>query len=80
MRWKAFGRINLIDREAMELMAKSGCVEMRYGVESGSEEILKRTVKGFDLEQAIEIVSESSQVFPSVDAFFIWGFPFETME
>ncbi len=53
---------------------------MRYGVESGSEEILKRTVKGFDLEQAIEIVSESSQVFPSVDAFFIWGFPFETME
>ena len=58
----------------------AGCVEMRYGVESGSEEILKRTVKGFDLEQAIEIVSESSQVFPSVDAFFIWGFPFETME
>ena len=80
VRWKAFGRINLIDREAMLLMAKSGCVEMRYGVESGSEEILKRTVKGFDLEQAIEIVSESSQVFPSVDAFFIWGFPFETME
>jgi radical SAM superfamily enzyme YgiQ (UPF0313 family) len=80
VRWKAFGRVNLIDREAMELMAKSGCVEIRYGIESGSQEILDRTVKGFDLEKAIEIVSESSRVFPSVDAFFIWGFPFETME
>ena len=80
VRWKAFGRVNLIDREAMELMAESGCVEIRYGIESGSEEILRRTVKGFDLQQAIDIVSQSSQVFPSVDAFFIWGFPFETME
>jgi len=80
VRWKAFGRVNLIDREAMELMTKSGCVEIRYGVESGCEEILERTVKGFDLEKAISVVSESAEIFPSVDAFFIWGFPFETME
>jgi radical SAM superfamily enzyme YgiQ (UPF0313 family) len=80
VRWKAFGRVNLIDREAMELMAESGCVEIRYGIESGSQEILDRTVKGFDLEKAVEIVSESSRIFPSVDAFFIWGFPFESME
>ncbi len=79
-RWKAFGRVNLIDREAMELMAKAGCVEIRYGIESGSEEILQKTEKGFDLEKAVKIVSESSTVFPGVDAFFIWGFPFETME
>ena len=80
VRWKAFGRVNLIDREAMELMAESGCVEIRYGIESGSEEVLKRVEKGFNLEKAIEVVSESSRVFPSVDTFFIWGFPFETME
>ncbi len=80
VRWKAFGRVNLIDREAMELMAASGCVEIRYGIESGCEEILERTVKGFDLQKAIEIVSQSANVFPSVDTFFIWGFPFETME
>jgi anaerobic magnesium-protoporphyrin IX monomethyl ester cyclase len=80
IRWKAFGRVNLIDREAMELMARSGCVEIRYGIESGAQEVLERTVKGFSVEQAIEVVSESIRVFPSVDAFFIWGFPFETME
>ena len=61
-------------------MARSGCVEIRYGIESGSDEILERTDKGFAAEQAIEVVSESLKVFPSVDAFFVWGFPFETME
>lgn len=80
IRWKAFGRVNLIDREAMNLMAKSGCVEIRFGIESGSDEILEKVVKGFKAEQAIQIVSEAAQVFPNVDAFFIWGFPFETME
>ncbi len=80
VRWKAFGRVNLIDREAMELMAESGCVEIRFGIESGSDEILEKVVKGFDLEQAIQVVSEARDIFPGVDAFFIWGFPFETME
>jgi radical SAM superfamily enzyme YgiQ (UPF0313 family) len=80
VRWKAFGRINLIDREAMELMAKSGCVEIRYGIESGSDAILEATAKGFDVKQAVCVVSESLQVFPNVDTFFMWGFPFETME
>ncbi len=45
----------------MELMARAGCVEIRFGVESESDEILKRVAKGFD-------------------TFFIWGFPFESME
>lgn len=80
IKWKAFGRINLVDREAMELMAKSGCVEIRFGVESGSEEILNRVVKGFSPKQAIEVISEAHQIFPGVDAFFVWGFPFEKME
>jgi anaerobic magnesium-protoporphyrin IX monomethyl ester cyclase len=80
IRWKAFGRVNLIDREAMELMAESGCVEIRFGIESGSDAILEKVVKGFEVEKAIRIVSEATQIFPNADAFFIWGFPFETME
>lgn len=80
VRWKAFGRVNLIDREAMELMAESGCVEIRFGIESGSNEVLEKVMKGFNADQAIEVVSEAREIFPGVDAFFIWGFPFETME
>ncbi len=80
VRFKAFGRVDLTDRETMEAMAEAGCIEIRYGIESGSSRILQKTRKGFDREQAIEIVSEAVKIFPRVDCFFIWGFPFETMD
>lgn len=78
--WKAFARINLTDTEVMKAMAKSGCVEIRYGIESGSDRILERTSKGFTIDDAIKVISEATLYFPRVDSFFIWGFPFETME
>ncbi len=80
VRWKAFGRINLTDEETMDAMAETGCVEIRYGIESGSAKVLQRTRKGFTPEASVEIVSKAVKRFPRVDAFFIWGFPFETME
>ena len=42
-KWKAFGRIDLTDIPTMEAMAETGCIEIRYGVESGSAEILLRS-------------------------------------
>ncbi len=78
--WKAFGRVNLTDLETMQAMAETGCVELRYGIESGSNAVLQRTRKGFTVDQAIEVVAAAVQRFPRVDAFFVWGFPFETME
>ena len=78
--WKAFARINLTDTEVLKAMAKTGCVEIRYGIESGSNRILERVKKGFTIEQATEVVSEATLYFPRVDSFFIWGFPFEQMD
>ena len=80
VRWKAFGRVNLTDRESMELMARAGCLELRFGIESGCDEILSRIRKGFSVAEATAVVSEAVEIFPGVDTFFIWGFPFETME
>jgi len=80
VRWKAFGRVNLVDTESMELMAKSGCVEIRFGIESGCDEILTQVAKGFTVAEATRTVSEALGIFPGVDTFFIWGFPFESME
>ena len=36
--------------------------------------------KGFTAAQALEVIPKAVRIFPRVDAFFIWGFPFETME
>jgi hypothetical protein len=64
----------------LKAMANSGCVEIRYGIESGSDDVLKRTQKGFTIADATRVVSEAVKHFPRVDTFFIWGFPFETVE
>ena len=79
VRWKAFGRVNLATERSMVAMARAGCVEFRLGIESGSPGILQRTKKGFTTDQAIAVVSSATRIFPRVDCFFIWGFPFETM-
>ena len=78
--WKCFARVNLVDEEMLSAMADAGCVHVRYGVESGSDAVLRRVVKGFTADDASEVIALSAQIFPEVDAFFIWGFPFETME
>jgi radical SAM superfamily enzyme YgiQ (UPF0313 family) len=78
--WKAFGRVNLMDVEMMHAMADCGCLELRFGVESGSDRILKLVKKGFTSAQTMEVVPPAIEIFPRVDTFYVWGFPFETME
>ncbi|HUU17233.1 MAG TPA: radical SAM protein [Sedimentisphaerales bacterium] len=77
--FKAFGRVNLVDREMMRALADSGCIELRFGVESGSDRILSQIKKGFTSTQVLDIVPAAIEIFPRVDAFYVWGFPFETM-
>lgn len=78
--WKAFGRINLTDGETMDAMERTGCVEIRFGIESGSDAVLKRCRKGFNAAQTIDVMRRATETFRRVDAFYVWGFPFETMD
>ncbi|MFC1572072.1 B12-binding domain-containing radical SAM protein [Candidatus Eisenbacteria bacterium] len=78
--YKAFARVDLVNQESMRAMADSGCVEIRFGLESGSDRVLERTRKGFDTRRAFEVVSLANKIFRSVDAFYVWGFPFETSD
>ncbi|MBN2056359.1 radical SAM protein, partial [bacterium] len=80
IKWKCFGRVNLTDRDTMREMARSGCIEIRYGIESGADRILKRVRKCFTVAQALATVPDAIATFPHVDLFYIWGFPFETEE
>ncbi len=78
--FKAFGRVNLVDLEMMRALSDSGCIELRFGIESGSDKILSQIKKGFTCSEVLEIVPRAIEIFPRVDAFYVWGFPFETME
>ncbi|HDQ26379.1 MAG TPA: B12-binding domain-containing radical SAM protein, partial [bacterium] len=79
LKWKAFGRINLVDEELMEMMADAGCIELRFGVESGSNRILREVRKEFSAADVIDVVPKAAKIFPRTDAFYVWGFPFESM-
>ena len=78
--WKCFGHVNLVDDEMMYMMRESGCTDLRFGIESGSSRILKLLKKGFGQEKAADVISRATRIFQTVDTFFIWGFPFETLQ
>lgn len=78
--WKCFCRVDLITEDLMKDMADNGCVQIRYGIESGSNFILEKIKKGFIIQSAYETVCKSFKYFPSVHASFIWGYPFESPE
>jgi hypothetical protein len=42
--------------------------------------VLARTRKGFTAAEAVEVVTKAVGIFDRTDCFYIWGFPFETME
>ncbi len=77
--WACCGRIDLMDQELMVNMAESGCTWVFYGIESGSDNVLRRIRKGFSKAEARAVISESRQHF-QVAASLMWGFPFETLE
>jgi radical SAM superfamily enzyme YgiQ (UPF0313 family) len=79
MRWTCSARISPMEVDLLKEMRDAGCFMVFYGVESGSDVVLRKTKKGYTREQA-ERVIESSLRYMFVNAFFMWGFPFESLE
>ena len=61
-------------------MKASGCWQVLYGLESGSDRMLKLLNKGASLEQNIQAVRWANEAGLSVRADFIVGTPGETEE
>ncbi len=49
--WVCESRANFIDKPILQEMAEAGCTAIQFGVESGSEKILKSIKKGINLDQ-----------------------------
>lgn len=53
MLWSCFSRVDNVEGELIENMKKSGCIQLDFGVESGSDRILAEVMKkGATVEQA----------------------------
>ncbi|MFC1816720.1 B12-binding domain-containing radical SAM protein [Thermodesulfobacteriota bacterium] len=55
--WGTETRVNLVSREMIETMKDAGCVQLDFGVESGSQKALKRMKKRITIEQVRNVFS-----------------------
>jgi len=78
--WRCSTRVDHVDKETLALMRKAGLVSVSYGIESGSEKILKRVKKGITKEQAMDAVRWSKECGIETKAFFMMNLPGETIE
>lgn len=80
LRWRAYARVDTVDRELLEWMKRAGCERLLFGAESGSPKILKMIRKGITPEQTRQAVEMTRKAGIGVLASFVLGLPGETPE
>lgn len=78
--WAAISRVDAVDEELLLWMRKAGCVQISYGVESGSEEIRRRLNKNITREAIRRAFALTTACGILARAYFIYGCPGETWE
>jgi radical SAM superfamily enzyme YgiQ (UPF0313 family) len=76
--WTCNGRVDNVDEEMLREMKAAGCKMIRYGVESGSPEVLKSIRKGYTLEQVRHSFELTRRVGIMALGGFMFGFPNDT--
>ena len=78
--WYAEIRVNTVDKDLLQAMYDGGCRYVSFGVESGSEQVLKNIDKGINLQQVDRVVNWCKEIGIHTKAFFMFGLPGETVE
>ncbi len=78
--WTCSTRTDIIDPDLLSEMAKAGCVEIYYGIESGSQAVQSQIRKNLNLDWARVIVRSTAAVGIHPITGFIVGYPMETFE
>ncbi|MDR0373985.1 MAG: B12-binding domain-containing radical SAM protein [Nitrososphaerota archaeon] len=85
VQWRANCRFDYLanyNQTFLELLAKSGCVELDFGGESGSERIQQLIGKDVTAEDMVQSVANLHRYAPSIEPYVSWmsGLPGETDE
>jgi len=80
LQWTCNSRVDFVDPEMLRLMGQAGCRWISWGIESGSEEVLRRARKGIELEQVEQALHWSRDAGIRNWGYFIIGLPGETEE
>lgn len=80
MKWMSNSRVDYVDEEMLTMMGKAGCHMISWGIESGSEEVLKRARKGASPDKAKQALQWARNAGIKNFGYFIIGLPGETEE
>ncbi|MFH1562156.1 MAG: radical SAM protein [Nitrospirota bacterium] len=78
--WEVRARINTVDKELLQKLKQAGCRRISYGVEAGTDRILKVLRKGITIQQVIEVFKLTKTVGLITYADFMIGSPSETRQ
>ncbi|SFT86185.1 Radical SAM superfamily enzyme YgiQ, UPF0313 family [Actinopolyspora lacussalsi subsp. righensis] len=77
LKWSALSRVDTVDEKLLKKMAASGCIEVKYGMESGSEPLLKAMRKNTTRDQIRRTIRATVDAGIEAKVFIIHGFPGE---
>lgn len=80
--WYGFARItqHFINQDFCEALKRCGCVMLKLGLESGSQDVLDREHKGVNLEMAATALATIKTAGIATYAYLLFGTPSETAE
>ena len=80
IKWGTPSRVDAVNKLLLEKMAKSGCVYISYGIESGSQKIMNILRKGTTVKQAEDALRWTEEVGICGRANIMVGSPGETKD
>jgi len=80
LKWSCLGRVNTVDREMLEAMRDAGCDWISYGIESGSDEMLRIMGRGVTAEQCLKAIELTRAVGIHAEGSLMIGMFGETQE
>lgn len=78
--WRCWTRVDRVTADTFKLMKDSGCSQISFGIESGSQHMLDTMGKGTTVEQNTQALKWAQESGMDIRAFFMIGFPGETKE
>jgi len=73
-------RVDQVDQEMLDKLAQAGCNRIRFGVESGNQQVLKNLRKGITLQQTREAFKMAKKAGIATFAYFMLGSPGESIK
>jgi len=78
IRWFSFCSVKNMNKKILSKMRESGCFKLIYGIESGSDKVLKKMKKTFTIKDVPKILQLTQREGILTQTMVIAGFPHET--